>query len=111
MNKRTSIGKNAILNATKAALSVLFPLITYPYALRILGASNIGKVSYISSIISYFAIVAAIGIGAYGVREGAKIRDNEVELQHQGRKPGRTVALQLTYEVHSASILYILPQN
>lgn len=81
MNKRTSIGKNAILNATKAALSVLFPLITYPYALRILGASNIGKVSYISSIISYFAIVAAIGIGAYGVREGAKIRDNEVELQ------------------------------
>ena len=50
--EKKSIGINAILNLIKSALSIIFPLITYPYALRILGVEGIGKVSYTSSIIS-----------------------------------------------------------
>lgn len=82
MTSKNSIGKNAVLNATKSALSVLFPLITYPYALRILGATNIGKVSYVSSIVSYFAIVASLGVATYGVREGAKLKKDGSALEN-----------------------------
>ena len=76
MEKR-SIGINAILNLIKSALSIIFPLITYPYALRILGVEGIGKVSYTSSIISYFSLIAMLGVSTYAVREGAKIRDDK----------------------------------
>jgi len=78
---KNSIRINAVLNAAKSALFVLFPLITYPYALRILGAANIGKVSYVSSIVSYFAIVAALGVATYGVREGAKLKEDSAALE------------------------------
>ena len=70
--KEKNIGINAILNVIKSCLSVIFPLITYPYALRILGADGIGKVTYGESIVSYFLLIAMLGITTYAVREGAK---------------------------------------
>lgn len=77
MNRKKNIGINAILNVTKQALSVLFPLITYPYALRILKADGIGKVSYAQTIISYFSLIAMMGVATYAVREGAKKKDDK----------------------------------
>lgn len=74
--KKRNLGVNAILNVVKSGLSIIFPLITYPYALRVLGAENIGKVSYSNSIISYFAMLAMLGVATYGVREGSKIKNN-----------------------------------
>lgn len=79
--KFRSLGVNAFLNALKSGLSILFPLITYPYAFRILHAEGIGKVDYASSIISYFSMVAALGISTYAVREGAKVRDNKEKFE------------------------------
>ena len=80
MSKEKNIGINAVLNVIKSALSVLFPLITYPYALRVLGAESIGKVTYGSSIVSYFALLAMLGVSTYAVREGAKKKDNKAEF-------------------------------
>ena len=40
--KQKSISFNLIVNGIKTLMSVLFPLITFPYASRILGASGIG---------------------------------------------------------------------
>lgn len=74
--RKKNMGINAILNVIRQGLSVLFPLITFPYALRVLGAEGIGKVTYISSIISYFTLIAMLGVSTYAVREGAKIRDD-----------------------------------
>ena len=71
-----SVVVNLVANGIKTLMSVLFPLITFPYASRILGAEGIGKVNYASSIISYFSLVAALGISTYAVREGARIRNN-----------------------------------
>ena len=79
--KNKSLGINAILNAFKSALSIIFPLITYPYAFRILHASGIGKVNYSSSIVSYFSLIAALGISTYAVREGAKFRTNKSKFE------------------------------
>ena len=61
-------------------MSVLFPLITFPYASRILGAEGIGKVNYANSIISYFSLIAVLGISTYAIREGARIRNNKKEF-------------------------------
>ena len=75
--KQKSITINLIANGIKTLMSVLFPLITFPYASRVLGAAGIGKVNYASSIISYFSMFAALGINTYAVREGARIRDDK----------------------------------
>ncbi len=81
MKKYRSLQTNALLNAIKTALSILFPLITYPYAFRILHAENIGKVNNAASIESYFALVAALGFSTYAIREGAKIRENPQQFK------------------------------
>lgn len=75
--QQKSITFNLIANGIKTLMSVLFPLITFPYASRILGSVGIGKVGYASSIITYFALMASLGISTYAVREGARIRDDK----------------------------------
>lgn len=81
MRNSKSITKNALLNATRTLLSIFFPLITYPYVTRVLHSENLGKVTFAQSIVSYFALVAALGISTYAVREGAKLKDNNVAFR------------------------------
>lgn len=81
MNRKKSIAKNAILNAIKTTLSIIFPLITYPYVAHVLHATNLGKVTYAQSIVSYFALIAALGINTYAVREGAKLHNDHKKLE------------------------------
>ena len=75
-----SLKKNAVLNMTKTVMSLVFPLITFPYSSRVLGPVYIGKVNFAQSIVSYFALVAALGISTYAVRESAKLRDDREKL-------------------------------
>ena len=79
--KKTSLTKNSILNVCKTSLSIIFPLITYPYVLRVIGVSNIGITTYISSILGFFSFFAMLGVSSYAVREGAGIRDSKTELE------------------------------
>ncbi len=76
----SSIKRNALLNIIRTSLSIIFPLITFPYATRILQPEGIGKAQFSSSIISYFVMIAGLGIGIYGIRETAKRRDNAEDL-------------------------------
>ena len=75
-----SIKKNVILNAIRTLMGVVFPLISFPYASRILLPEGIGKVQFATSIVSYFSLIASLGIMSYGVREGARCRDSKKEL-------------------------------
>ena len=76
----SSIKRNAFLNILRTLLSIIFPLITFPYATRVLQPEGIGKVQFSAGIISYFVMFAGLGIGTYGIRETAKKRDNRQEL-------------------------------
>lgn len=76
-----SIKVNAILNVTKQLCKVVFPLITMPYVTRVLQASGYGKYNFSSSIVSYFILLAGLGISDYAIREGARIRDNKKKFQ------------------------------
>ena len=98
---KKKIGINAILNVIRQGLSVIFPLITYPYALRVLGAESIGKVSYAQSIISYFSLIAMLGVSSYAIREGAKRRTEKEEFS-------RFVNEVFTLNVIFTAVAYIL---
>ena len=74
-----SVKLNFILNTIRIFLGAFFILITTPYTTRILGAENLGKVDYVTSIIQYFILFTALGIPNYGIREIARTRDNEFE--------------------------------
>lgn len=80
MKQQKSLKVNAILNITKTLMGLVFPLITFPYASRILMPEGLGKVNFALSIISYFAIISSLGIENYGIREAAKLRDDKIQL-------------------------------
>ena len=58
----------------------IFPLITFPYVSRVLLATGTGKVSFATSLVSYFTMFAQLGIPTYGIRACAKVRDDREEL-------------------------------
>ena len=78
--KEKSIKLNAVLNVMKTVLSLVFPLITFPYITRVLQVNAIGKYDFSVSIISYFSLIAALGITTYAVREGTKYRGNQEKM-------------------------------
>lgn len=75
-----SIGVNAILNVTKTVASIVIPLIIFPYVSRVLGATEIGKYNFSVSIISYFLLIAGLGVSTYAIREGSQYRDNKEKI-------------------------------
>lgn len=78
--EKTSIKLNFMMNAVLSLSSVIFPLVTFPYASRVLQPEGIGKVSFATSFISYFCMFAQLGIPTYGVRACAKVRDDKRDL-------------------------------
>ena len=78
--KEKSLKINAFLNGFRSILNLLFPLVTFPYVSRVLQADGIGKFNFSNSIVSYFLLIAALGITNYAVREGAKLRDIREEF-------------------------------
>ena len=78
--KEKSIKRNYILQLIKTSSSLFFSVITFAYASRVLSVEGIGRVDFSKSIISYFTTFAMLGITHYGIREGAKVRNNRSEL-------------------------------
>ncbi|MFY4479255.1 flippase [Latilactobacillus sakei] len=76
--KIRSLKISAFFNMLRTLLNIAFPLITFPYITRILSPDGIGKLDFSRSIISYFVLLAALGITQYAVREGSAIRDNVI---------------------------------
>lgn len=72
--------KNTIYSLIKAVTAIIFPLITFPYSSRVLGVENYGKINFASSFVSYFALLASLGLATYAIRECAKVKDNREEL-------------------------------
>lgn len=80
MSENPSIKKNIAFKLTYQILAVATPLITAPYASRVLGADGIGTYSYLSSLMTYFTMFAALGTVNYGTREIARLRDDKYEM-------------------------------
>lgn len=93
-----SLKLNIIMNAILTMSSFIFPLITFPYVSRVLLPVGTGKVSFATSLISYFSMFAQLGIPTYGIRACAKVRDDEEELT---RTAHELLAINLVMDVIS----------
>lgn len=71
-----SLKGNIILNLINTLTSLLVPIVTFPYAARILLPEGIGIINFQQSIINYIVLFTSIGIPLYGVREIARCRDD-----------------------------------
>ena len=77
---KKSLSLNAVLNAMRSVLNMLFPLITYPYITAVLSVEELGKYNFSLSIVNYFALIAGLGVSSYAIREGARIREDKSAL-------------------------------
>ncbi len=68
------------MNSMLTMSSFIFPLITFPYISRVLLPVGTGKVSFATSFVTYFSMIAQLGIPTYGIRACAKVRDDREEL-------------------------------
>lgn len=72
----STVKENFFFNLINTVSGLLFPLITFPYASRVMMADGIGLVNFYQSIISYIILLSSIGIPLYSIREIARVRDD-----------------------------------
>jgi O-antigen/teichoic acid export membrane protein len=78
----TKVKNNYFFNLILSVSNILFPILTIPYASRILGPEGMGKVQFVNSFTQYFILLAALGIPIYGTREIAKLKNNKNEIKN-----------------------------
>lgn len=96
-----SLKKNAVYSFVKAFMNLAFPIISFPYASRVLLPAGIGKVNFANSVIEYFTLAASLGIFSYAAREAVRVRDDK----HALNKIFREI---LTINLISTAVSYIL---
>lgn len=72
-----SVKSNILLNGLNTVTGIIFPIITFPYAARILLPEGIGIVNFQLAIINYIVLLTSLGIPLYGVKEIAKYQDDK----------------------------------
>lgn len=80
--KNRSMKINAVMMTFKTLLSLIVPMITFPYVSRILQVDALGQYNFSTSIINYFILFAGLGINTYAIREGTKVRENRKEISN-----------------------------
>lgn len=76
----TTIKKNFAYSTVLTVAGYLFPLITFPYVTRVLGANNIGICDFVLSVINYFIIIANLGMMTVAIRETAAAAGDKEKL-------------------------------
>lgn len=107
----SSLKLNFIMNAILTMSSFIFPLIAFPYVSRILMPEGTGTVSFATSVVTYFALFAQLGIPTYGIRACAKVRDDREALTQTAQEIFliNCVMSILTYAVFFA-VLFRVPK-
>lgn len=106
---KKSLGVSAVLNTINTLLGMFFPLITFPYISRVFGANYVGKINFSNSVVSYFALIAALGITTYATREGAIVRENRQKFNDFANEVFtiNIVSTFVAYAIMFASILTV----
>lgn len=99
--KTKSIALNAVLNIIKTVSAIIFPLITFPYISRVLDVDSIGRYNFAASIISYFTLIAGLGVNNYAIREGAQYKNDR-------NKISRFVSEVYSINIISSVVAYLL---
>ncbi|MEI8052631.1 MAG: oligosaccharide flippase family protein [Bacteroidota bacterium] len=76
------IVKNFISLSIVQGLSILFPLIIFPYLLRVLGVEGFGVFTLIQAVIMYVDLLVTFGFGLTATKAIAKNISNETNTHH-----------------------------
>lgn len=119
--QKVSLKKNFVMNVILQLSSMIFPLISYPYVSRVLGPSGIGTVSFAYSVVSYFSMLAQLGIPTYGIRACAQVRDDREKLTRTAQElllinllmnvvayAGLFLCVMLIPRLRSEAVLYVI---
>ena len=60
--------KNSLYNVLYRCLNIIFPFVTSIYIARVLMAESIGRVAAAQNLVSYFTLLASMGIPTYGIK-------------------------------------------
>ncbi|MHB9781941.1 flippase [Streptococcus sp. 10F2] len=60
--------KNYLYNLSYQILLILLPIITTPYITRIFSSNDLGIYGFYNSIVTYFLLLAGLGVANYGTR-------------------------------------------
>ena len=83
MTEQPNLKKNYAYNMAYQVLALLVPFVTIPYVSRVLGASGVGTYSFSLSAVTYFMMVAALGVQGYGSREISRLRDDRARYSKE----------------------------
>ena len=97
--------KNYVYNLLYQILVVVLPIITTPYITRIFSSQELGDYGYYSSIVTYFILLATLGVANYGTKVISGHR-NEINKNFWG-----IYSLQLGATILSISLYCIFCVN
>lgn len=80
LHHEKSLKSNSFFYLIYSVINVLFPFVTAIYVARVLLPSGIGQVETAKNLVSYFSILAFLGIPTYGLREISKVRYEKDKL-------------------------------
>lgn len=80
MEQTSNVKKNTLFNTIKSIFGIIYPLITFPYISRVLLTENVGKINFGNSVVSYFSLIASLGVTTYAIRECSKYKENRAKL-------------------------------
>ncbi|WP_247951622.1 flippase [Streptococcus oralis] len=75
--------KNYAYNLSYQLLVIILPIITTPYITRIFSSDDLGTYGYFNSIVTYFILLATLGVANYGTKEISAHR-KEIEKNFWG---------------------------
>ena len=70
--------KNYAYNLSYQLLVIILPIITTPYVTRVFSSDDLGIYGYFNSIVTYFILLATLGVANYGTKE---ISGNRKEIK------------------------------
>ena len=80
-NGNKSLVANSIFSSLRTLTTIIFPLITYPYISRVLSVDNMGRINFGQSIVSYFLLLAGLGISTFAIRACCSTGNNQARDQ------------------------------
>ena len=75
--------KNYLYNLSYQILVIVLPVLTTPYITRVFSSDDLGSYGYYNSIVTYFILLATLGVANYGTKEVSGHR-KEVEKTFWG---------------------------
>ena len=101
MEQTLDVKKNTLFNTIKSIFGIIYPLITFPYISRVLLTENVGKINFGNSVVSYFSLIASLGVSTYAVMECSQYKEDRVKL-------GEISSQILSINVWSTIIAYLV---